>query len=75
MFLAAVDTLYLLFRTFYVLKKVKPLTCFTKKMKKMICIDINLSIDTFYCNNSFNMLDIIILFKFLRGISYLGLEH
>ena len=31
--------------------------------------------EAFYWNNSFDMLDIIILFKFLRAISYLGYEH
>ena len=46
-----------------------------KKKKRRIFIAINRSIDVFYSNNSFDMLDITILFKLLRGISYLGYEH
>ena len=41
----------------------------------MICIYINRSIDAFYWNKSYDMLDIIILFKFLIDISYLGYKH
>ena len=44
-------------------------------MQNLICIDINRCVDAFYWNNSFDMLNIIILFKFLRDISYLGYEH